>query len=75
MDAPVLLAKGARLLAARIKAIAAEEGIPVLENKPLARAIYASTPVGGPCPASSSGPSPKSWPWSTRLRAAWNAKP
>src|SRR5258707_9075145 len=34
MDAPLVLAKGARLMAARIKAIAAENGIPVLENKP-----------------------------------------
>ena len=51
MDAPVVLAKGARLMAARIKSIAAEHGIPVLENKPLARAIYASTPVGGTVPS------------------------
>jgi flagellar biosynthetic protein FlhB len=51
MDAPLVLAKGARLMAARIKAVAAEHGIPVLENKPLARAIYASTPVGGAVPS------------------------
>jgi flagellar biosynthetic protein FlhB len=51
MDAPIVLAKGARLMAARIKAIAAEHNIPVLENKPLARAIYASTPVGGAVPS------------------------
>jgi flagellar biosynthetic protein FlhB len=48
MDAPLLLAKGARLMAARIKAIAKENGIPIVENKPLARAIYASTAVGAP---------------------------
>jgi len=50
MDAPVVLAKGARLMAARIKAIAAENGIPVMENKPLARALYRSVPVGGSVP-------------------------
>jgi flagellar biosynthetic protein FlhB len=50
MDAPVVLAKGARLMAARIKAIAAEHGIPVMENKPLARALYKSVPVGGQVP-------------------------
>lgn len=50
MDAPVVVAKGARLLAARIKALAAENGIPVMENKPLARAIYATVPVGGQVP-------------------------
>ncbi len=51
MDAPVVLAKGARLMAARIKAIAAENGIPVMENKPLARALYAAVPVGGQVPS------------------------
>jgi flagellar biosynthetic protein FlhB len=50
MDAPLVLAKGARLMAARIKAIAAEHGIPVMENKPLARALYRSVPVGGQVP-------------------------
>jgi flagellar biosynthetic protein FlhB len=50
MDAPVVLAKGARLMAARIKAIAKENGIPVMENKPLARALYRSVPVGGQVP-------------------------
>jgi type III secretion system FlhB-like substrate exporter len=41
----------ASAISARIKSIAAENGIPVLENKPLARAIYASTPVGGAVPS------------------------
>lgn len=50
MDAPLVLAKGARLMAARIKAIAAEHGIPVMENKPLARALYRSVPVGAHVP-------------------------
>jgi len=51
MDAPIVLAKGARLMAARIRAIATEHGIPIIENKPLARAIYATTPVGGAVPS------------------------
>jgi flagellar biosynthetic protein FlhB len=50
MDAPKVLAKGARLMAARIKAIAAEHNIPVMENKPLAQALYRSVPVGGSVP-------------------------
>lgn len=50
MDAPVVLAKGARLMAARIKALAAENHIPVMENKPLARALYTAVPVGGQVP-------------------------
>lgn len=51
MDAPRVIAKGARLLAQRIKQIAKEHRIPVLENKPLARALYESTPVGGAVPS------------------------
>jgi flagellar biosynthetic protein FlhB len=50
MDAPVVVAKGARLLAQRIKHLAGEYGIPVMENKPLARALYATVPVGGQVP-------------------------
>lgn len=41
MDAPVVRAKGADLLAKRIREIAAENGVPVMENPPLARALYA----------------------------------
>jgi flagellar biosynthetic protein FlhB len=51
MDAPRVIAKGARLLAQRIKEIAREHRIPVMENKPLARALYVSTPVGAQVPS------------------------
>jgi flagellar biosynthetic protein FlhB len=51
MDAPVVVAKGARLMAERIKSIAAEHKIPVMENKPLARALYAGVPVGAQVPS------------------------
>lgn len=50
MDAPRVVAKGARLMAERIKEMAREYDIPVMENKPLARAIYESTPVGSQVP-------------------------
>ncbi len=40
MDTPVVLAKGKRIMAQRIKDIATEEKIPVVEDKPLARAMY-----------------------------------
>lgn len=40
MDAPRILAKGADHLAFRIREIARENKIPVLENKPVARALY-----------------------------------
>ncbi|MEW5874070.1 MAG: flagellar biosynthesis protein FlhB [Candidatus Zixiibacteriota bacterium] len=51
MGAPTLVAKGARLLAEKIKEIAREANVPIVENKPLARALYASVEVGSPIPA------------------------
>ncbi len=46
MNAPVVLAKGARLLAERIREIAARHGIPIIENKPLAQSLYKNGKVG-----------------------------
>jgi flagellar biosynthesis protein FlhB len=40
MSAPIVVAKGANLIAARIKEIAREHGIVVIENKPLAQVLY-----------------------------------
>lgn len=48
--APVVVAKGAGAAAQRIKDVAAEHGVPVLADKPLARAIYKSTEVGDGIP-------------------------
>ncbi len=50
MPAPVCLAKGADLVALRIRAVAEENGVPVVENPPLARALYASAEVDGVIP-------------------------
>ena len=50
MAAPVVVAKGARLLAERIKEIAAAHGIPIVENKMLARLLYRTTEVGSEIP-------------------------
>ena len=44
--APVVVAKGARLVAERIKKIALENDIPIVENRPLAQALYKSVDVG-----------------------------
>ncbi len=46
-DAPILLAKGVDLIAQNIKRVAAENNIPMVENPPLARTIYATIDVGG----------------------------
>ncbi len=45
MQAPILLAKGADLLAHRIRELARENDIPIVENPPLARALYAAVEV------------------------------
>jgi flagellar biosynthetic protein FlhB len=42
MNAPVCLAKGADAIALRIRAVAEEAGVPIVENPPLARALHAT---------------------------------
>ena len=44
--APVVLAKGADYLAAKIKEVAAENEIEIVENKPLARMLYTNVDIG-----------------------------
>jgi flagellar biosynthetic protein FlhB len=51
MDAPVVVAKGRNLLAAQIKEIARWKGIPMIENPPLAHALYRAVEVGQAIPA------------------------
>jgi flagellar biosynthetic protein FlhB len=46
MKAPVVLAKGKRLIAERIREIARTAGVPIVEDKPLARAMYDKIDVG-----------------------------
>jgi flagellar biosynthetic protein FlhB len=48
--APVILAKGENRFAQRIKAIAAEHGVPMVENKPVARLLFAMGTVGETIP-------------------------
>ena len=48
MDLPIVVAKGAEFLAQQIKKIALENNIPIVENKPLARALYEKVEVGQP---------------------------
>ncbi|MDX2029402.1 MAG: EscU/YscU/HrcU family type III secretion system export apparatus switch protein [Blastocatellia bacterium] len=47
---PVVVAKGAELMAKRIREIAAAHKVPVIENPPLARALYRVVDVGGVIP-------------------------
>ncbi len=50
MDAPVVIAKGADHLAIRIRQIAMRHAIPIVERKPLARALYKQVAVGQAVP-------------------------
>lgn len=45
MDVPVLLAKGVDTVALRIRELAEEHEIPIIENPPLARALHASVEI------------------------------
>ena len=49
-SAPVVLAKGENAFAQRIKAVAAEHGVPVVENKIVARMLYKVSKVGSAIP-------------------------
>jgi flagellar biosynthetic protein FlhB len=45
MRAPVCVAKGVDALALRIREVAKEHDVPLIENPPLARALYGSVEV------------------------------
>ena len=51
MAAPLVVAKGLDVLAAKIKEIAWLHDIPTIENRPLAQALYKGVEVGDPIPA------------------------
>ena len=48
--APVVIAKGADKIALQIKKIARENGVHIVENPPLARALYAQVDIDKPIP-------------------------
>ena len=49
-NAPIVLAKGADYLAKKIKEIAKENDVEIVENKPLARMLYANVEIGAVIP-------------------------
>jgi flagellar biosynthetic protein FlhB len=51
MATPVVVAKGKNYLALRIRQRAMEHQVPIIENPPLARALYGSVDVGQEIPA------------------------
>jgi len=50
MAAPICLAKGMDDVALRIREVAAEHNIAIVENPPLARALHASVKIDGEIP-------------------------
>jgi len=51
MPAPIVVAKGRDLLAEKIKQLARDNGIMLVENRPLAQALYKSVEVGDSIPS------------------------
>ncbi|HEY4920793.1 MAG TPA: flagellar biosynthesis protein FlhB [Xanthobacteraceae bacterium] len=51
MNAPICVAKGQDLIALRIRAVAEESGVPIVENPPLARTLHATVEIDGEIPA------------------------
>ncbi len=50
MIAPTVVAKGVDLVAQKIKEVAAENNVPIMENKPLAQALYHEVEIGDTIP-------------------------
>ena len=50
MDSPYVVAKGERKIARQIREIAEEHGVPIVENPPLAQALYKNVEVGEAIP-------------------------
>jgi flagellar biosynthesis protein FlhB len=48
MQSPVVLAKGERVIAEKIKEVARKHNVPIVENPPLARTLLKQCPVGAP---------------------------
>jgi flagellar biosynthetic protein FlhB len=50
-EAPMVIAKGKDLIAQKIKETAKENKVPIVENKPLAQALYKSVEIGEKIPS------------------------
>jgi flagellar biosynthetic protein FlhB len=50
-DAPLVIAKGKDLIAQKIKDTAKQNKVPIVENKPLAQALYKSVEIGNKIPS------------------------
>lgn len=50
-EVPMVVVKGAELMAQQIRELAKEHDVPIIENKPVARSLYKSVEAGQPVPA------------------------
>jgi type III secretion protein U len=67
---PVVVAKGEGYLAQRMIAVAQEEGIPIMQNVPLARSLHEEAPVDQYIPSSLIGPVAEVLRWVQSLQSA-----
>jgi flagellar biosynthetic protein FlhB len=51
MAAPVVVAKGRNLIAEKIRSLAVEAGVPIVENVALAQALFKAVEIGHTIPA------------------------
>jgi flagellar biosynthetic protein FlhB len=51
MEAPKVVAKGAGMVAEKIKEIARQHHVPIVENKPLAQTLYKTVDLGETIPS------------------------
>lgn len=73
--APRLVAKGADLVAQQIRAVAKEHGVPILEQPPLARALYYTTKLGAEVPRELYTAVAQVLAWVYQLRAGQHGLP
>jgi flagellar biosynthetic protein FlhB len=71
MRAPIVVAKGQDLIAVRIREIAAEHKVPLVEAPPLARALHATCELGDEIPARLYAAVAKILVYVFQLRTAW----
>jgi len=66
--APVVVSKGHDAVALQIRSEARKHGIPILENRPLARALDAEVPIGHPVPGKHFAAVARVLAWVYRIR-------
>lgn len=72
MNAPLCVAKGADRIALKIREVAAEAGVPVVENPPLARTLYATVDIDQEIPPEHYKAVAEVVGYVMRLKRAWS---